>query len=300
MNKNKVVNAVYSAVVGDALGVPYEFKSREEMQKNPATKMTGYGTYNQPEGSWSDDSSMMLCILEWLTEMKIKYPSDTFKSIQSADYMLLKDKWLNWYVSGYMTPHGKCFDIGIQTRSALMEVGLSNHISENQFSQGNGALMRILPFGFFDYSDEVVDVMKRTNAITHGSTVSQNACMDMLRLYDYAKKMSTNELLDTFTAYVDFSSDIVGSGWVVKSFQAVLWSIIHPNTNVDDPQEFYKNVILNAVNLGDDTDTTAIIAGGLVGIHFDNNVPTEWKSLIKNQEKIDEVINNFCEAYGIQ
>ena len=69
--KFRYIAAVLGLVVGDALGVPAEFKSRAELKKNPVTDMIGYGTHNQPAGTWSDDSSMVIVTMEWLSEMRM-------------------------------------------------------------------------------------------------------------------------------------------------------------------------------------------------------------------------------------
>ena len=61
-------SGILGAIVGDALGVPVEFKSRDYLSENPVTDMIGYGTYNQPPGTWSDDSSLLLCLLSALNE----------------------------------------------------------------------------------------------------------------------------------------------------------------------------------------------------------------------------------------
>jgi ADP-ribosyl-[dinitrogen reductase] hydrolase len=58
--KNKISGGIFGLIVGDALGVPVEFIPREELKKNPVTDMIGYGTYNQPPGSWSDDLLLAL------------------------------------------------------------------------------------------------------------------------------------------------------------------------------------------------------------------------------------------------
>ena len=66
----KWLDGVMGAVVGDALGVPVEFKSREALRKSPVVDMMGYGTYDQPPGTWSDDSSMILATLARLTLLR--------------------------------------------------------------------------------------------------------------------------------------------------------------------------------------------------------------------------------------
>lgn len=54
--KHLVESGILGAVIGDALGVPFEFKAREKMEDTPATTMVGWGTHNQPISTWSDDS----------------------------------------------------------------------------------------------------------------------------------------------------------------------------------------------------------------------------------------------------
>lgn len=66
MSSNKVIDALLGVAIGDAVGVPYEFSSREQMELNPATGMIGYGMYNLPKGTWSDDSSLTFCLADSL------------------------------------------------------------------------------------------------------------------------------------------------------------------------------------------------------------------------------------------
>ncbi|WP_052323909.1 ADP-ribosylglycohydrolase family protein [Flavihumibacter sp. ZG627] len=135
----KLSRAVWGFIIGDALGVPAEFCSRAELQRSPITDMTGYGTHSQPPGTWSDDSSMMLCTLENIRE--------------GGSMETLANKFLAWYRDAYMTPHGEVFDIGITTRAALMKLqaGIphtASGVSEERVACGNGTLMRVLPFAF--------------------------------------------------------------------------------------------------------------------------------------------------------
>ena len=65
MNIKEIIKAgIFGTVVGDALGVPVEFTSRAERKADPVTDMREYGTHNQPKGTWSDDSSMMIATLD--------------------------------------------------------------------------------------------------------------------------------------------------------------------------------------------------------------------------------------------
>jgi ADP-ribosylglycohydrolase len=99
--KNKFYAALWGFIVGDALGVPYEFSDRKEMMNDPAIEMIGYRSHDQPAGTWSDDTSMMLCVLE---------------NIQNNGSVKdLANLFLDWYYNGYHTANGEAFDIGNTT-----------------------------------------------------------------------------------------------------------------------------------------------------------------------------------------
>ena len=91
--------------IGDALGVPVEFVSREELTQNPVSYMKGYGTYNQPEGTFTDDSSFTFCLAEVLT----------------GEFSLDKivRNFIAWYTEGFWTAHRDVFDVGIATRQSI-------------------------------------------------------------------------------------------------------------------------------------------------------------------------------------
>ena len=79
-------NGILGLVTGDALGVPVEFKSREELKINPVRDMTGFGTYDVPAGSWSDDSSMALAELASLVELKKSENEKSTESEEDTDF----------------------------------------------------------------------------------------------------------------------------------------------------------------------------------------------------------------------
>ena len=104
--KEKILSGMMGLAIGDALGVPVEFSSREELHKNPVTDMLEYGTHNQPKGTWSDDSSMAFCTVISLTE----------KGLDIED---IRKRFEDWYYNDYMTPHGRVFDCGITVANAI-------------------------------------------------------------------------------------------------------------------------------------------------------------------------------------
>ena len=128
-------DAVYAVAVGDALGVPVQFRERDTFHVDT---MTGYGTDNKPSGTWSDDTSLTLA-----TCMSIKESGGVYIS-------LMRTYFLKWYEKGGFTPFGEAFDVGATTRQALETgVGLTD-----VRSNGNGSLMRICLLYTSDAADE--------------------------------------------------------------------------------------------------------------------------------------------------
>lgn len=98
-----IKSALFGVAVGDALGVPAEFKPREFLRENPVTDMTGHGTHHQPPGTFSDDSSLTFCLAEALTE--------------EFDLHTIARNFVRWRDEGLWTAHGFVFDIGGTTES---------------------------------------------------------------------------------------------------------------------------------------------------------------------------------------
>ena len=165
----RILGGLWGAVVGDALGVPVEFQSREQLRQNPVQDMRGYGTYHQPDGTWSDDSSLMLCTVESLED-----------GFDTGRLGMLFVRWLN---QAHWTPWQEVFDVGGTTRQAInrlsqgVEPEQAGLIDEN--SNGNGSLMRILP-GALRYFDSLVEALldhaHQASALTHRRVRSQMAC----------------------------------------------------------------------------------------------------------------------------
>ncbi len=178
MEKLQIIKGIiFGHAVADALGVPVEFKTREYLRKNPVTDMMGYGTYCQPKGTWSDDTSMTLCTLESITKNQ---------EINLTDIM---ESFSKWRCFGYMTPNGDCFDIGNATYSAIssyLEGKSFPYGNNSEYSNGNGSLMRIIPVTLFHtfkkqspvkYRDDIHNV----SMLTHAHERSVLAC----GIYDF-------------------------------------------------------------------------------------------------------------------
>lgn len=167
--RNSVQDAIMGLVVGDALGVPVEFISRAELLKNPVKDMLSYGTYNKPKGTWSDDSSLTLCLAQSLTD--------------GCNYKDIMNKFSDWLNKGYMTATEEVFDVGRTTSIAIAKYLKGGYPTScggtNESDNGNGSLMRILPIAFYlknmvtDYQFKVIHDI---SSFTHAHPRSLIAC----------------------------------------------------------------------------------------------------------------------------
>jgi ADP-ribosyl-[dinitrogen reductase] hydrolase len=302
--KEQLYAACWGFIVGDALGVPYEFNSREQMTEHPATGMIGYGTYNQPPGTWSDDSSMMLCVLENLA-----------KDGSARD---LADLFLRWYRDGYHTAGGQVFDIGLTTLDALTRLSEGVHPTKagnlDERSAGNGSLMRCVPYAFAAEISESIFNMILQNRITHPLTICHEACMFYVKMLRALAEGSTKEqALTTAGAYLRYGWRIVdqddntnfdkfsrlfnpsfssipvdkiqSSGYVMHTLESCIWCFMNSNN--------YSQAVLKAVNLGGDTDTIAALTGALAATSYGSaQIPVEWSTRIQRGQELEAFIKD--------
>ncbi|WKT83084.1 MULTISPECIES: ADP-ribosylglycohydrolase family protein [unclassified Thermosynechococcus] len=290
MNAEYVVNGLLGACLGDALGVPVEFSTRWERDRDPVVDMRSYGTYYQPRGTWSDDSSLMLCLADALCG--------------GFDLEQIAAKFLAWYAENLWTARGTVFDIGIATRRALMKLEAGNSPltsgGTDEYSNGNGGLMRTLPlaFHYWRHRDQqrLLEEVHQVCGITHAHPRSQLACgiyvffaiqlqqgMAPMRAYEATIAWAnTTYNHDSFAAELHHFERILSGklphldrgaiasgGYVVHTLEASLWCLLNSQS--------YLEAVLKAVNLGGDTDTTATVTGGIAALAFGlGDVPADW------------------------
>lgn len=314
-------NPVHSALIGlavaDALGVPVEFRSRAELTADPVTGMRAYGTYNQPAGTWSDDSSMAFCIAESIAK--------------GYDLKDVAQNFVNWKYANYWCPHGELFDIGNQTSSAISRLRnmlvsgraeeLGNLYSDDPMDNGNGSLMRCIPLLFLikgEAIDEQFRLVKEVSALTHGHIRSAIACLLYLLIAGHivngqekkaayqtacqqvkvwmkdrniaeAEKVVFAKVLSG-EIHLESAENIESSGYVMHSLEASLWCFLKYGD--------YTSAVLAAVNLGRDTDTTAAITGGLAGLYYGLDlIPEDWINTIARLEDIYELADRLESSY---
>ncbi|WP_411346360.1 ADP-ribosylglycohydrolase family protein [Paenibacillus sp. WLX1005] len=310
MNTNeRVRDGIIGLFVGDAVGVPYEFQNRQEIAAHPATDMIGYGTHNQPPGTWSDDSTMTYCLLYSL----IMHPQ-----LNTDD---LGRRFIQWYRQGLWTAHDELFDIGIATRQAIAiiesgTVPVEEAGGTDEYSNGNGSLMRILPLVYrLDGLDIATryEWVRRVSSLTHRHPVSLLAGVIYIELGLELLHASGRSIADCYAAacqtiqmnyaqhaeYARFErvvngslthasiEEISSSGYVLHTMEASIWTLLHT--------DHYEDAVLKAVNLGLDTDTTGAVTGGLAGIYYGyEQIPAHWRKQLVRREEIEEVCERFA------
>lgn len=321
MTATTIRAALLGLAVGDALGVPVEFIGRAARQADPVTGLRGYGTHQQPAGTWSDDSSLTFCLAETLAR-----PGGLAALPDLADF---GRRAINWLDNAYWTATAETFDVGGATRTAINK--LRHGVSPTQagprseLNNGNGALMRVLPLVFHQtWQAKGLDMnaawalTEAVASVTHGHPRSTLGCFLYLLVarglaaglapaaaYEQMQALA-NPWLQTGTipAVVEDkhyqlvldgelasakSVEIKSSGYVVHTLEAALWCLLRHDT--------YAATVLAAVNLGDDTDTTGAVAGGLAGLAYgEAGIPAEWLAGLARRADIEDLAQRLAAA----
>jgi ADP-ribosyl-[dinitrogen reductase] hydrolase len=306
--EKEIIDRYYGCIVGlavgDALGAPIEFECPGTFE--PIKDMIGGGTHHLEAGEWTDDTSLALCLAESLIETKEFDPIDQLK------------RYVRWYRDGYMSVNNKCFDIGNTTRKALLtfeETGEHLSSPDDEFSAGNGSLMRLAPIPIIYFSNPIQNIIfsGKSSLTTHNNPLAVDACRFMSSLIhgaliglpkdeilaqryypvsDYWKK----EPLEPEISEVAQGSyknkeppEIRGRGYVVKSLEAALWAFYKTTS--------FEEGCLKAVNLGEDADTTGAIYGQLAGAYYGfSNIPQRWTDKLAKIDMLKSITENLWES----
>ncbi len=312
--QNKVEGMLFGLAIGDALGVPVEFKGREALRLTPVTGFIGYKCWNQPPGTWSDDSSLTFCLVRSLLE--------------GYDLGDMGERFVLWATEGYWGAHGECFDIGGTTRTALgrLKMGEDPKFSGeiDEYSNGNGSLMRIAPMAVFLMNESDVHQrylkVKEVSSITHAHFRSVFACfiqveflvelfkgknlidaLESMRktVLNYAAQQAFgNSELDLFDMVLKTDltqvkeDDIISDGYVLSSLKSSFWCLFNSST--------YEETVLKAVNLGGDTDTTGCIVGALAGAFYGvDAIRPYWIQEVARSGDISYLAGEFLDKYDL-
>lgn len=299
-------DGIIGLAIGDAMGVPLEFCIREKLMAHPTREMIGYGSHNVPKGSWSDDTSMTLCLIDAINNSGEINPDD------------IATNFVKWAENGEFTPEGKRFGIGRTCMKAIInyERGFKAIESglDNELSNGNGSLMRIAPLIYYCYAkrlkeEDIYNIVKDVSSITHRHEVSVMGCFIYVLLgIEILRNNSLEEAYNKIRSenYSMFSKDCISrysrilekeisnynldeiksTGYVIDTLEATLW-VLFTTTS-------YDSAIIKAINMGNDTDTVGACVGGLAGIYYGmENINVKWKNDLLKYGYIEELCSRF-------
>ncbi|CAF0900188.1 unnamed protein product [Adineta steineri] len=312
---DRISGSLIGLAIGDALGACVEFRSNEYLNLNPVEDFMSGGMWELTAGQWTDDTSMALCLASSLLTnhgfnpydqmvrykwwYKYGYLSSTGKSfgIGNATRQALEEfqKRQNQLKKKLNVKHER--EIDTLSQDYIEQINFDVNCSERD-AFGNGALMRIAPIPLFFYREPslAIELAGRSARLTHDNDLNVDACRyfsalivgaisglskDNLlskRFYDihrhwFGTKALHNDIINilsgSFKRSNGYKDGIRGHGHVVASLEAALWAFWKGKS--------FKEGVLLAVNLGDDTDTTAAIYGQLAGAYYTyQNIPRQW------------------------
>lgn len=307
--QHKITAALMGAIVGDALGVPVESTPRSELSLCSVKNMLGYGRFDHPQGTWSDDSSMIFCTIESL--------------LDGYDLEEIGQTYCKWLFDGYWTAEGYVFDAGLTTFLALDRIRNAHTPAKkaggtSDEDNGNGSLMRILPAALCFFQEPIETFLSKIHEISAITHAHPRACLGcgIYSLLIRELQHNTNKLealrragsiaMDYYSKIPEFKpelshfmrilsldvpnlveAEISSSGYIVDTLEASIWCFLQ--------HESTREVLLTAVNLGLDTDTTGAVAGGLAGfVHGIDSIPAEWLDSLTRKDAIDDLISRFA------
>lgn len=296
---DRAAGVLLAMACGDALGAPYEF--RPPMAADAPVAMIGGGPFNWEPAEWTDDTSMAVPLLV-AAETAQRTGSSFLDQLDS-----IAVAWSDWA--------RQAKDVGVQTSSVLRAAASFGSITAESVagaaaahhertgrSGGNGSLMRTAPVALAFLNDEpgLAAAARTVSDLTHPDPDAGDACvlwcaairhavlhaeLDIrvgLGLLPDDRHDRWNSLISE--AESSHPSTFTNNGWVVQALQAA-WSSIHltaqPELDVaadSYPAQHLRLSLETAVRSGNDTDTVAAIAGGLLGARWGASaVPAQWR-----------------------
>ncbi|HEY0459235.1 MAG TPA: ADP-ribosylglycohydrolase family protein [Pyrinomonadaceae bacterium] len=302
----RIKGGIVGLLAGDALGVPYEFHARQEIPAFDEIEFEPPAGFRRahagvPPGTYSDDGAQALILLNSLLEC------DRFDAAHFAGGLV------DWYDKGFMAVGGVVFDVGIQTAAAIGELKRGTEPllagGTDEYSNGNGSLMRVLPLALWHTGTDlelIADAFDQSG-VTHGHLRAKLCCAlyclwarRILQNAGNAWESAVETLYEIFSEGTiertefetrifskDAIFDVKGSGYVVDSLRAARWA----NGN-----KTYEETVKAAISLGDDTDTTACIAGGIAGLKFGiNSIPERWRENLRGKKIYEPLLEKLLE-----
>ncbi|CAF0840431.1 unnamed protein product [Adineta ricciae] len=311
---DRIHGSMVGMALGDALGAHVEFRPHEYLVEHPVTDLQGGGTWGLSKGQFTDDTSMALCLANslivrqdydpydqlvrykwWFREGYMSSTGKCFDIGSATKHSLLEfERRQRNFAEKY---HISFEDVDFQSDLDILDQ-FKVKCSEEGVA-GNGALMRLAPVPLFFYKHPIyaVEYSGHSGEITHGDQKAYDACryygaliVAAVRGANKKQLLSENfceehkEWFGNKPLHADvlrvasgsykkergYDAGIRGKGYIVAALEAALWAFW-------SDKDSFETGVLAAVNLGDDTDTTAAIYGQLAGAYYGyKKLPSHW------------------------
>lgn len=303
--RDRIAGALLGVHAGDALGATCEFMSWQAIRdRHPHghADIIGGGPFDWPPGHATDDTDLTRAVL--LAYLHTPPGGDVVTA--AADNMLawLDGDWPD------REPGSHPRDIGGATRTGLERYRRSRDPRDagaGVGQAGNGSLMRAIPTGLaVTDPDRRVRESMQISAITHDDPRATIACAAyneiaaaLLDLADPADAVRTgldtahrlgNDAVAQAIAYgrTIRPASLAATGQTLLEGDAagyVLDSLTLAVAAVLDPRPL-PDVLIDIVRIGNDTDTNAAIAGGLLGVRDGvDAIPTRWLDTLQFRDE---------------
>lgn len=304
-SQEKIAGGLLGLLVGDAVGVPYEFHPPSRIP--PISKIeleppVGFSRAHAgvPVGTWSDDGAHALALL------------DSLLTCGALDLDDLGVRLVRWYREGAYAVDSDVFDVGIQTTKAIHALEEGTAATESgpsgEYDNGNGALMRVLPLALWHRGSnaELAALAERQGIVTHGHLRSGVCCAVYclwarfaLQGHEDAAIAAMVEATALYSGRPEHLAELLclqslhqatGTGYVVDCLRSAIWA---------NRADSYEEVIRRAICLGNDTDTTACVAGGIAGIRFGvSGIPERWLGALRGREIVDPLLATLLKGHA--
>jgi len=298
--RERLEGGLLGLLIGDALGVPYEFHPPEDLPGAEEIEFNAPVGFRRAHpgadpGTWSDDGAQALCLLASLLDCG------------RLDAQDLGNRLVDWSQRGYMAVDGYVFDIGIQTSRALTALsrGVPADASgpRGEMDNGNGSLMRVLPLALWHTGPdaELIADAATQSRVTHGHRRSELCCA----LYClWARRVLNAEpepwgsAVTALIRHCPADEDEIqvqvqplrapggdGTGYVVDTLHSARFALQQPT---------YEAAVKAAILLGRDTDTTAAVAGGIAGLREGAaGIPRRFVDGLRGRELLQPVLDGL-------
>jgi ADP-ribosyl-[dinitrogen reductase] hydrolase len=296
---DRFTGCLLALACGDALGGPVEFDSRESIERrypDGLRDFIGGGWQHLRPGEITDDTTMALDLARSLT------------ATGSLDLEDMAGRWVAWNQNGPK-------DVGLTTKMALDFIAAGDpwhragertvEVRGADSSAGNGSVMRCAPVAlrYRNNKEQLVQASIDTARITHaepraiwGAVAINQAIAHLLEGHSRetgieaaVNGIENKTVVDAIRSASTLHRDQVPSGgYVISTVTAAFWSLFTFDT--------LEEVLIGAVALGEDTDTTAAVAGALAGAHFGAGaIPNRWLELLEPRKDLEQLAAELLE-----